>query len=64
MYQNQRTDEHRNNEIEDSPEYLQAKHRKSEILYTAQVESCRRNGWHVQGDEIGYYPKSNCLLFW
>ena len=31
---------------------ISAKYGKAEILYAALVELCRRNGWHVQGDEI------------
>ena len=31
---------------------ISAKYGKAEILYAALVELCRRNGGHVQGDEI------------
>ena len=41
-----------------SPGGIQAKHGKSEILYAAPVESCRGNGWHVQGDGVSKKGRS------
>ena len=49
--------------LEDSLGYLQAKHEKSEILYEASVESCQKNGWHVQGERIGTTQKITACYF-